>query len=62
MEIIIAFFLYLNDKRKQRFKKSKIPLMIITNNDIIMCPICYNYQVNTVFYLVHMLLVTYAQK
>ncbi len=49
MEIIIAFFLYLNDKRKQRFKKSKIPLMIITNNDIIMCPICYNYQVNTVF-------------
>ncbi|AAB94429.1 095L [Invertebrate iridescent virus 6] len=51
MEIIIAFFLYLNDKRKKRFlfKKSKIPLMIITNNDIVMCPIWYNYQVNTVF-------------
>ncbi len=62
MEIIIDILLYLNDKRKQRFKKSKIPLMLITNNDISMCPICYNYQVNTVFYLVHMLLVTYAQK
>ncbi len=53
MEIIIAFFLYLNDKRKQRFKKSKIPLMIITNNDIIMCPICYNYQVNTVIFTLY---------
>ncbi len=38
-------------------KKSKIPLMIITNNDIIMWPNCYNYQVIQYFYLVHMLLV-----
>ncbi len=47
---------------KQDSKKSKIPLMIITNNDIIMCPICYNYQVKQYFYLVHMLLVTLCSK
>lgn len=52
MEIIIAFFLYIKDKRKQRFREKstkKTPLMNTTNDDIVMCPICYNYQVNTVF-------------